>query len=275
MVDITAPPTSRGMSEEQLSFYRAFGYIHFKGFFTPGEAATIDREFERAMHEQYAHKPFDGSSRHWTMMLDEETPFFANMMEDPRFLATAKQMYGEVLGVATDANRYVGNTGWHRDTATVAQYGVKFAFYLEPVDAFTGALRVIPNSHLLSDDPSFGRWMSAVPGDQVPAQILKSEPGDVVGFDLRTWHSSFGGRANRRMCTVVYYAEPRTPQEREALAAQGRNNAKISYKQFGCKRQFLYSANWMANPRKNADRQHWIDRLTEIGYFVPDLVEQR
>lgn len=267
--------TAAGLSPEQLNFFHAFGYVVLRGLFTPDEVKTVNREFDQAMAAQYPHKPFDGSGRHWTMMLDEETPFFASMMEDPRFLAVAKQIYGpEVLGVATDANRYVGDTPWHRDTATVDQYGIKFAFYLQPVEAHTGALRVIPSSHRYPDDPELNRLISGFKIDAVPAQALVSQPGDVIGFDVRTYHASLGGGADRRMCTVVYYAPPRTQPQRDALAAQGRNNPKISWQAFGCRRQYLYSKAWMANPRRNPDRQVWIDRLTEYGYFdAPGLVQ--
>jgi hypothetical protein len=276
MPSLTDAPTAQGLSEDQVRFFKAFGYIVLKRFFSPSEVDTINREFDHAMAEQYPHKPFDGTARHWSMMLDEETPLFAGMMEDPRFLVSTKQLYGDgVLGVATDANRYVGDTGWHRDTATIHQYGIKWAFYLQPVGADTGALRVIPSSYRYPDDPEYTRLVSTFKIGEVPCQALVSEPGDVVGFDVRTYHASLGGRADRRMCTVVYYSEPKTDAEKQALLVQAKNNSKISYQQFGCKRQYLYSARWMANPGRNPDRQLWIDRLTEIGYFdAPGLVEK-
>jgi hypothetical protein len=31
----------------------------------------------------------------------------------------------------------------------------------------------------------------------------------VVMFDMRCYHASFNGAPNRRMCTVVYYANPK------------------------------------------------------------------
>jgi hypothetical protein len=229
------------------------------------------------MHQQYAHRPYDGTKRHWTMMLEGDTPLFAGLMEDPRFLNPTKQMYGEdVLGVCVDANRYVGHTGWHRDTATIHQYGIKWAFYLEPVDAETGALRVVPGSHAFPDDAPFNKYMSTFEVDQVPAQALVSQPGDVVGFDLRCWHASLGGSNDRRMCTVVYYGNPKNNAEEQALVNQAKNNAKISWQQFGCKREYLYSQDWLSNKPQNPDRQHWIDRLTKLGYFAaPGLVESK
>lgn len=270
---LTSPQT--GLTEDQLRYYQTFGYIVLKRLFSPEEVKTIQREVNHAMAVQYAHKPFDGKARHWTMMLEADTPFFSSLLEDPRFLSIAKQLYGhDVLGVGTDANRYVGNSGWHRDTVTILQYGVKFAFYLEPVEATTGALRVVPSSHRYPDDTEFGKLIRSFPIQDVPAQALESVPGDVVGFDIRTYHGSYGGSNDRRMCTVVYYGNPKNAAEEEFLRKQGEGNIKASFKQFGCKRQYLYPRTWMENPGKSANRQWWIDRLKQIGYFeCPGVVE--
>jgi len=264
-----------GLTEDQIDFHKTFGYTILKGLFSADELATIHKEFDATMAEQYVHKPYDGTERHWAPMTDEETPFFASLMEDPRFLTVAKQLYGDdVLGIGTDANRYTGNTHWHRDTGTVHQYGVKFAFYLEPVDGNTGALRVIPSAHRLPNDDEFADGVRSLPLEQVPCTALASEPGDVVAFDLRMWHASYGGSNDRRMCTVVYYANPKNPDEIEALRRQGEGNAQAGVKAFNPKRQYLYSKRWMSNPQGSLTRQFWIDRLTEVGYFdAPGSVE--
>lgn len=271
----TQDPKTGALSEHDVDFFKAFGFIVLKNVFAPAELKTIDQEFERTMADQYAHKPFDGSQRHWTMMLDEETPFFASLMEDPRFLTPARQFYGpDVLGVAADANRYVGDSGWHRDIATVDQYGIKYAFYLQPVKAETGALRVVPGSHAFPDNAEFNKLMHNFSIGEVPAQVLESEPGDVVAFDVRCWHGSLGGSADRRMCTVVYYTNPTTEQEEKAVREIAALSTKVSFKTFGCRREYLYSKKWVSNPNRSPARQQWIDRLRSIGYFdVPGVVE--
>ena len=74
-------------------------------------------------------------------MMGDRTPFFASLLEDPRFAEAAGQFYGDVIGYAVDANRYVTNTSWHTDSGCYEAYGVKFAMYLQPVRADTGTLR--------------------------------------------------------------------------------------------------------------------------------------
>ncbi|MCE9613618.1 MAG: phytanoyl-CoA dioxygenase family protein [Lentisphaerae bacterium] len=271
---MTKPGTA--LTTEQVSFFRTFGYLVFRNLFSTEELAVIQHEFDQALTSQYTHRPYDGSKRHWTMMMDEDTPFFASLLEDPRFLAPARQCYGpDVLGVAIDANRYTGNTGWHPDTGSLLQYGVKFAFYLQPVGTDSGALRVLPATHrLFPFSKEFSDGIGATPLRDVPCQVLESNPGDVIAFDLRLWHASHGGGRDRRMCTVVYYNNPKTPEEVEFLRQQGADNVKIGLEAFRPQRHFLYSARWIANPNRNPARQLWIDRLREVGYFdAPGVVE--
>ena len=44
----------------------------------------------------------------------------------------------------------------------------------------------------------------------LPAYSLESEPGNVVYFNHRTWHASFGGATGRRMLSLTYKVKPRT-----------------------------------------------------------------
>jgi ectoine hydroxylase-related dioxygenase (phytanoyl-CoA dioxygenase family) len=262
-----------GLTEGQIDFHKTFGYTVLKQLFSADELPTIRKEFDTSMADQYAHTPYDGTERHWAPLMDEETPFFASLMEDPRLLTVARQLYGDdVLGIGTDANRYTGDTRWHRDTRTVHQYGVKFAFYLQPVGANTGALRVIPGTHRLPNDDQFASGVQSLPLEQVPCAVLTSEPGDVVAFDLRMWHASYGGSDDRHMCTIVYYSNPKDPEGLEALRRQGEGNSSV--KELIPTRPYLYSKRWVSNPYGSPVRQAWIDRLTEVGYFdAPGLVE--
>ena len=53
--------------------------------------------------------------------------------------------------------------------------------------------------------------------DSIPGYACESDPGDVVAFDLRMYHASYGGSRDRHMCSVVYYVDPNTPQELEPI----------------------------------------------------------
>ena len=173
------------LSKQQIHHFQTFGFLVLRKVFDPDEIQTIEREFDHGLDTAYRDKPFDGSARHWVPMLGEETPYFAALLEDPRFCDAAEQLYGDdVIGMACDANRYVGDTRWHPDTGSLHQYGIKFAFYLDPVGPETGALRVLPGSHWppYHNQLIEAREESRLEIPEVPAFVCASEPGDVVGF---------------------------------------------------------------------------------------------
>lgn len=257
------------LTEQQIQHYETFGFVVLSQIFRPDELARINKEFDHGLESAYRHLPFDGTARHWVTMMGESTPFFGSLMEDPRLCNVAEQLYGDdVLGIAVDANRYVGNTRWHPDTHSIHQYGIKFAFYLEPVGAETGALRVIPGSHREPYHSDLSQLMPEIdlPIEVIPSHICTSEPGDVVGFDLRLWHSSYGGSEDRRMCTCVYYNNPTTPEEIESTREQGANNDKTTSK-FNRPNDPLIDPYWISNPEGSTKRRRWLNRLFELGYF--------
>jgi hypothetical protein len=265
------------LTDSQLHFFKTFGYLVLRQLLTQGDLETIADELDAGLAAQFPHKPFDGTQRHWTRMTDEVTPFFASLMEDARFLVPAQQICGEdVLGIGIDANRYVDNTGWHPDTGNTTQIAVKYIFYLDPLTADTGALRVIPGSNLLrgAEREAFMKGVQNTPLQDVPCQAPETQPGDVIAFDIRTWHASYGGNRNRRACNLDYFQNPKTQQGIDLLLQLGSGHAG-SIKHFDTKRKHNYSKNWLDNPPKSPIRQRWIDRFEELGYLdLPGVAER-
>ena len=103
---------------------------------------TISDEFESALDALYAADPFDGSKRHSAILTGEETPFFAGLPENPRLYGIAEELYGDCFPITSDANRYVGDSRWHPDHYIDVEkdcYGIKFAYYLDPVGPESGS----------------------------------------------------------------------------------------------------------------------------------------
>ncbi len=124
---------------------------------------------------------------------------------------------------------YQGSSRWHRDSDG-AWPSIGFAAYLEPLRGPTGALRVIPGSHLGEFAASVARYVEteqATPahGDRVgrlPAHIIDTDPGDLIAFDERLFHASFqqpGAVVPRRQWRVDFVAAPVQPSQEPALAA--------------------------------------------------------
>ncbi len=258
------------LDESQLHFFKTFGYIVLRQLLTPDELEVVEREHREGLAAAFPDEPFDGTIGQWTRMMNEETPFFAALTEDPRFLTPAQQICGEdVLANGTDAHFSVGNTDWHSDSgwqpdSVDVQLAVKYHFHLDAVTGETGALRFIPGSHLLRgrERHMFGEAIEEVPVEDVPCQAVPTQPGDVIAFDIRTWHASSGGRPGRRACNAEYFRNPDTPRGIELLR-------EIARLQSGSRNahQYIYPANWLANPHGSRLRQRWIDRYLEIGFL--------
>jgi len=262
------------LTEQQVNHFKTFGFLIFRQAFSPDELKTIHAEFEHALTSAYRHAPFDGTRRHWVRTMGPETPFFASLLEDPRFCEASEQLYGkDVLGVVSDINRFVGDTEWHPDhhvDPTKDCYGVKFGYYLEPVNANSGALRVIPGSHkdplhteLRQNVSQFGLDVC-----DVPAYVCESAPGDVIAFDVRCWHASWGGSNNRPMCTLVYYNNPKTPAEEKAMRKRTTDLAREpDHVGLPASTHHAIMSHWVANRGGSSKRQNWIDRMQELGFF--------
>ena len=177
-----------GLDQNQLHFFKTFGYAVLRKLLKPDELEIIDREHRDGLAAAFPDEPFDGTLGQWTRMMNEATPFFASLTEDPRFLTPAQQICGEdVLGNGTDAHFSVGNTDWHSDSnwqpdSEEVQLAVKYHFHLDPVTADTGALRFIPGSQLLkgAEREMFQEALDKVPLESVPCQAVPTQPGDAI-----------------------------------------------------------------------------------------------
>ena len=260
------------LTDRQHNHFKTFGFAIMRDFFTNAEVETLRDEFETELDYVYADQPFKGEFRYWAMMLHPRTPFFAGLLEDDRLCGIAEQLYGDdVIGICTDANRYVGDSNWHPDHQANPQadcFGVKFAIYLDPVDATSGALRIVPGSHHRPfHEQMRGSWEELNLGvTDVPGYVCGSAPGDVVAFDMRCWHGSHGGTAGRRMATCVYYNNPEGEAEVQAARTRAEGSRKTP-ELFARAGTDLYPPEWLANSDGSPKRQRWLERMAELGYF--------
>ena len=164
------------------------------------------------------------------------TPFTSFLPEGPHFYGIAKQLFGEeAIGHESSAVPFVGDTRWHCDRSgpdiQISRFGCKFCVYPESLDGDSGALRVIPGSH----HPPFFDALRNVPGISAdknirnfPGHVCRTDPGDVVLFNLNCWHASCGGRPGRLLLDVVYYAYPKTPQHEKEMRFSYTRNRQMS-----------------------------------------------
>jgi hypothetical protein len=223
--------TPCALTPQQLAFFDTFGYLGFPGLL----ADRIDRiieEFEAVWAARgggHHGRPHDGTRRSCIVPFIDQSPYLCALLDDPRIVGIATSLLGEDFNyMGSDGNYYAGDTPWHSDGWHKELRHIKIALYLDPLTRDTGALRVIPGSHLRQDayanalesQTRHSEELWGIPGSQVPAVALETQPGDVVCFQHNTKHAAFGGGARRRMFTINLcqrYPAERIPELRKYL----------------------------------------------------------
>ena len=177
---------------------------------------AIQDAFETVWQERgggHNGKPHEGSARSCIVPFIDQSEELSSLLDDPRILAITKALLGDDFNyMGSDGNFYVGDTGWHSDGGHKLEdpMHIKIAFYLDPLTRDTGALRVIPGSHLFGDNYADGlakqigksQELWEMHGRDVPAVAFETNPGDLVLFNHNTKHATFGGGQRRRMFTM-------------------------------------------------------------------------
>ena len=215
-----------GLTEQQLRFFDTFGFLRFPGLFAD-DIRRITESFERVWadrgggHQGQVH---DHKRRSALLPFIDQDEYLCGLLDDRRLDGIASAILGDDYNYTlSDGNFYVGDTSWHSDFNR-PKPTIKAAFYLDEVTKDFGCLRVIPGSHKTGDAfaTSLKDMMPSqreqrieealgIHGSEVPGFALESKPGDLVCFDRRIRHASFGGGTRRRMFTIVL--EPRYPDD--------------------------------------------------------------
>jgi hypothetical protein len=230
------------LTEQQLKFFDTFGYLGFSGLFED-EVDAITENFERVWTEHgggHNNAPHDHVRRSALLPFIDVNDYLSGLLDDPRVDDAIASVLGDDYNyTASDGNFYVGDTSWHSDGYEARKYvSIKMAFYLDPVGRESGCLRVIPGSHKFGDTFADGLQEVAassrsnqteaywgVDGREVPSVALESQPGDLLMFNHRTKHASFGGGSRRRMFTLNFqerHREEDLPALRDELAREAR-----------------------------------------------------
>jgi hypothetical protein len=234
------------LSEQQINFFETFGYLALPGLFSK-EIDWIKAEFEAVFQ--------DASVRHERLKRTTVTPFidrresFCKLLDHPAIEAIGNKLLGADFNyLGSDGNYYVGDTPWHSDGAHRVGKYIKLLFYLSPVGHNSGALRVIPGSHLLENgwevrqaQRSHELW--GIEQSEVPSITLESQPGDLVIFHHNLMHASFGGNQERPMFTMKLARRAVTEEELQDLDSHMINLMK----RWGM--EHMYSpSNWNSAP---------------------------
>jgi hypothetical protein len=264
------------LTDQQLKYFDTFGFIALPGLLTDRIDRIID-EFEAVWAEHgggHDGQPHDGEQRSCLLPFADHSEYLCTLLDDERIEGITASILGDDFNYyCSDGNYYVGDSQWHSDGWAGDIKCIKIAYYLDPLTRDTGALRVIPGSHRLGDcfadtlqkqsDEGYEQVMG-VSGADLPAVVLETRPGDILVFNHRCKHASFGGANRRRMFTMNLFE--RYPQSRlEDLRAYIAGLAR-----FHCERPYGQKMIATASPQ----RMVHLEQVLANDDHLPALVAQ-
>jgi ectoine hydroxylase-related dioxygenase (phytanoyl-CoA dioxygenase family) len=242
---------------EHRQHFDTFGFAVLRRF---ADVDALSAEFDACMSDAFADPSHTnsgsaGNEFRYVPTMCERTPNSLALMRQLAPVASAI-LHAPVLPSRAKATRYRGSTKWHRDLDSSLRT-VSFLFYLQPVVAESGALRVLPGSHFAAYAGAIQQYVTmtgAVPGTAIPTL-----PGDAIALDERLFHASSGG-LERRQWRVDFVADlPGTDQAlRDYFAGQYAPGWNGGY---DVDRYPSYGEHW-----RSLDAS-WSRRLDELGAF--------
>ncbi|MCL6523092.1 MAG: phytanoyl-CoA dioxygenase family protein [Thermoflavifilum sp.] len=234
--------TDAGVTAEHLQFFDAFGFIHYKHFFSPQQIQRAIQAIEELEAQWIAEKkdkvfgtPIkygkDESGRtviHRFAFASLHHPYLHEMLQDPR-LQELKKFLGDVPDARIAENEKDGlvinhyiNTGeseftklgWHTDGLRDLVLNFKLypmlnvGIYLDDSPVEKGGLRVLPGTHKQNLYQMMFRKKYFVDNTPDPDElIIEAEAGDLTVHSGRIWHrvalATVQGAASRRR--VMYF----------------------------------------------------------------------
>jgi hypothetical protein len=268
------------LSTAQIDYFRTFGFIVLRDFL--GEhTAALRSEVEAAIRDAYAanydERVIDGISGHYLPMASRLTPTSMSLIcDDGRFLDAAEDLLGgPALPECPEGVLYFGEASWHNDDG-IGVRGVKFVSYFDHLGIANGALRLMPGSHHPEHHArlvAYGRAQLPIDTEakaaayqaSFPGCVAETSPGDVVVFDLHTWHASTGGR-DRLAWTVTYQRCPESDAERERTLRSMHDSFEQAFRGFDRERYPIWR-DWLADAGSHPRRAAVNARLRAVGVF--------
>jgi hypothetical protein len=230
------PKEQRMLTDLDVAHFHAFGYVRLRNCLEAEELDRLQRAFDRVIATDprvtVSKAPFENGTRTLCPFAEADGAF-TDLIEHPRIMEAMREIDGTefLYSGAEDMSSFVGDTMWQCDFFPPHNEfrPVEATFYLDPMRADDGALRLIPGTHI----PEFAAQIFRMCGHygdtggprlrleprQVPSVPIETDPGDVVLWENHMWH--FAARRQngepRRAMFVQYYRDPKD----DPIAAKG------------------------------------------------------
>ena len=217
------PPEGRGgtLTAAQIRYFETFGFLAIRGLFADDVERLVtgfeDVFADHAHMETHDELHFD-ETRQIVPGFVQKSPLLEGLPTDSRVLGIVTSLLGDQFEDAeSDGNIFSCDTSWHPDTysAPMTEYHIKLSFYLDPLGGSSGAIRLLPGTNHYTDsypralrrdfaDAGRIQELFGVQPCEIPSYVIESTPGDVIVWNFRTIHASFGGGQRRRLFSLNF-----------------------------------------------------------------------
>lgn len=210
--------TPFALTQHQRNFFDTFGYLKIPAVLSNEMPAIRDAfnslfDINNQQVIEWQHEAHYMKSRKVLLQFIEREPTLAALLDHPIIDGVLGTLLGEdYLYRVSEGNIFTGDTYWHSDlyNADFKYRHIKILFYLDPLDAQSGAFRVIPGSHHFGDryanlleklawkhEEHYGLHK-----DDMPSVVVPTQPGDLLVFDYRLKHATCHTQTPRRMFSI-------------------------------------------------------------------------
>ena len=223
------------LTPEQKAHWDVFGFLVLRQLFAPDEVKELRRASVEVMNQQGGEDAFSRPPTWSVGAFVERHQVLTDWLADDRIYSIPESLLGPDFLLETNGGFvYWGDTLWHggfsAHESPASYYKVaKVAMYFDTLTKDDGCLRVIPGTQ----SRPFGERVRpqqnlddrnatpfGVAQEDVPCVALNSEPGDVIVFSERVFHSAFGNKGGRLQFASEYAANPTTDEQIGALRDQ-------------------------------------------------------
>ena len=156
----------------------------------------------------------------------------------------------------------------------ISGHYLPMAAYFDQLTAAGGALRLVPGSHRPEQHTRLAAYQRRQPHVRtgaraaacqasIPGYVATTTPGDMIAFDLHTWHASFGGR-DRLACTAICQRCPQTAAERDRALRSAHDGFEQEYRGSDRDRYPVWR-DWLSDAAAHPRRAPVIERMRHAG----------